>query len=450
MSGESKLAYRPEIDGIRAIAVLGVLLFHAGFSTFSGGYAGVDVFFVISGYLITRNILRAIDAGRFSYSGFFINRMRRLFPALLTTVGVSFVIGALLFSPPYMQPLAESAIVSILAASNIYFWSDTGYWDIQASLKPLLHIWSLSVEEQFYFIWPPLLLIASRANNKGIARILLLTTLGLSSLVFAGCLSVYHPQAAFYWMPWRAFEFTIGAAVIWLERAARPQGGLWPEMMAAGGLGMIILPFLFYTESTPFPVPGALLPCIGTALLIWVGGYCATSKLWSNRPLIWVGRISYSLYLVHWPLIVFYTYWRFVPPTQFERITLVIGSFALAIPLNVFIERRFRQSNSASRLSDGRYLRLSCAIATCVILIAFTAKLDDGWPWRVRPAAVGSGHRGQIVALVSRDGPACAGLPGSCRSDRRQSRRSFRRSGGGIAEAGRITWNFVSNCSHAG
>jgi peptidoglycan/LPS O-acetylase OafA/YrhL len=229
LSGISPISYRPEIDGIRAIAVLGVLLFHAGFQAFSGGYAGVDVFFVISGYLITRNILVAIDAGRFSYVEFFINRMRRLFPALLTTVAASFLVGALLFSPPYMQRLAEAAIVSVLAPSNVYFWSDTGYWDIQTSLKPLLHVWSLSVEEQFYFVWPPLLLIASRAKNKGVARILLLTTLGLSSLLAAGYLSLHHPRAAFYWMPWRAFEFMIGAAVIWLEMAAEPAAGCGPR-----------------------------------------------------------------------------------------------------------------------------------------------------------------------------------------------------------------------------
>ena len=180
------IAYRPEIDGLRAIAVLGVLLFHAGFPAFSGGYAGVDVFFVISGYLITRTILTGIDAGRFSYVGFFVNRVRRLFPALLTTIGVSLLIGALLFTPPHLKKLAEAAIVSVLGISNIYFWSEASYWDIESAFKPLLHTWSLAVEEQFYLVWPALLLIASRANNKRIARVVLLTTLGLTSLAVRG------------------------------------------------------------------------------------------------------------------------------------------------------------------------------------------------------------------------------------------------------------------------
>src|SRR3954463_4009396 len=186
------LAYRPEIDGMRAIAVLGVLLFHAGFPGFSGGYAGVDVFFVISGYLITRIILTAIDAGEFSFIGFFVNRVRRLFPALLTTVAISVVLGGLLLSPPYMKKLGEAAIVSVLGLSNIYFWSEAGYWDIESAFKPLLHIWSLSLEEQFYLIWPPLLLLASRAKNRRSARIAMVASLGLASLIAAALLTPHH------------------------------------------------------------------------------------------------------------------------------------------------------------------------------------------------------------------------------------------------------------------
>jgi peptidoglycan/LPS O-acetylase OafA/YrhL len=401
------IAYRPEIDGVRAIAVLGVLLFHAGFPAFSGGYAGVDVFFVISGYLITRSILTGIDAGRFSYLGFFVNRVRRLSPAFLTTVGVSLAVGALLFSPPYMKKLAEAAITSVLCVSNIYFWSEADYWDIESTFKPLLHTWSLSVEEQFYFVWPPLLLIASRANNKRVARIALVTTVGLTSLLFAGYLSLHHPRATFYWMPWRAFEFLIGAAVIRLEVVAQPCGRLWPEIMAFAGLAMIIVPFLAYGDHTPFPFPGALLPCIGTALLIWAGGSCRTAKLWTNRPMIWTGRISYSLYLVHWPLIIYYNYWRFDPPAELERIALVIGSFALALPLNRFVENRFKRSRISDRSSDARFLWISAAAGIGVVAIALTAKLDNGWPWRSQPEVLNAG----ILARLS---PWCRAETGLC------------------------------------
>src|SRR6201991_3368327 len=402
------IAYRPEIDGVRAIAVLGVLLFHAGFPAFSGGYAGVDVFFVISGYLITRTILAGIDAGRFSYVGFFVNRVRRLSPAFLTTIAVSLVVGALLFSPPYMKKLAEAAIVSVLCVSNIYFWSEADYWDIESTFKPLLHTWSLSVEEQFYFVWPPLLLLVSRANNKRVARIALVATVGLTSLFFAGYLSLHHSRATFYWMPWRAFEFMIGAAVIRLEMVAPPRGRLWPEVMAAGGLALVLVPFLAYGDHTPFPFPGALLPCTGTALLIWAGGSCLTAKLWANRPMIWTGRISYSLYLVHWPLIIYYNYWRFVPPTEFERIALVIGSFALAVPLNVFVENRFKRSRAPDRSSDARFLWTCAAAGIGMVAIALTAKLDNGWPWRSRPEALNPA----ILAKLSSN--ACGADAGLC------------------------------------
>jgi peptidoglycan/LPS O-acetylase OafA/YrhL len=401
------IAYRPEIDGMRAIAVLGVLLFHAGLPAFSGGYAGVDVFFVISGYLITRTILAAIDAGRFSYVGFFINRVRRLFPALLTTIGISFLVGALLFTSPHMKKLAEAAIVSVLGVSNIYFWSEADYWDIESAFKPLLHVWSLSLEEQFYLFWPPLLLMVSRAKNKRIARLVLVATLGLTSLLFAGLLGLHHPRATFYWMPWRAFEFMIGAAVIWLEVIVRPRGQLWPEILAASGLAMIIVPFLGYDDHTPFPFPGALLPCIGGALLIWAGASCLTARLWTNRLMIWIGRISYSLYLVHWPLIVYYNYWRFAPPTLLEQIGLVIGCFALAIPLNAFVENRFKRSRVPARSSDALFLPITTVAAVSVVAIAFSAKLDDGWPWRVPTARLNP----SIVAKLS---PWCREGTGLC------------------------------------
>jgi hypothetical protein len=208
-------------------------------------------------------------------------------------------------------------------------------------------------------------------------------------------------------MPWRAFEFMIGAAVIWLEAIARPRGRLWPEILAACGLAMIIVPFLAYTDHTPFPFPGALSPCIGTALLIWAGGSGLTSRLWTNRPMIWIGRISYSLYLVHWPLIIYYNYWRFAPPTLFEQIGLVVGSFALAIPLNAFVEKRFRRSRASERSSDAIFLGVSTAAAIGVVAIAFSAKLDNGWPWRLQPARLNP----DIVAKLS---PWCRDGAGLC------------------------------------
>ncbi|HYW64779.1 MAG TPA: acyltransferase family protein [Bradyrhizobium sp.] len=400
------LAYRPEIDGLRAIAVLGVLLFHAGFPAVSGGYAGVDVFFVISGYLITRIILRATDAGEFSFVAFFINRVRRLFPALLTTVAVSLFLGGLLFSPPIMKKLAEAAIVSVLGLSNIYFWSEAGYWDIESAFKPLLHIWSLSLEEQYYVLFPPLLLLAPRGKDKRAGRIALVAMLGLASLLGAAALGLHHPRATFFWMPWRAFEFMIGAAVIWVDPATSRLGRRPFEIMAVSGVMLILVPFVVYGEHTPFPFPGALAPCIGAALLILAGGSCRTAGLWTNPLMLWTGRISYSLYLVHWPLMVYYSYWRFDPLSGSERIGLVIASFALALPLHRFVENRFKRSR-APRSSDLVFLPLSAAAALGIMAIAFSAKLDDGWPWRVPQAQLDPAILAKLTAWCSDDAGIC-------------------------------------------
>lgn len=407
---------------MRAIAVLGVLLFHAGFSSFSGGYAGVDVFFVISGYLITRILLAGIEAGRFSFVRFFVNRVRRLFPALLTTVGISFVVGALLFSPPIMKKLAEAAIVSVLGVSNIYFWSEAGYWDIESASKPLLHIWSLSLEEQFYLVWPPLLLLAFRLKRSRFTWAMLAASVGVTSLLLAATLSLHHPRATFFWMPWRAFEFMIGAAVIRLEIAAPPRGRLWPEMMAAAGLALIVVPFLAYGDQTPFPFPGALAPCLGSALLIWAGGAGSVARLWTNRPMIWTGRISYSLYLVHWPLIVYYGYWRFAPPTMLEQIGLIVGSFALAIPLNAFVENRFKRSRISETSSDITFLGISTAATIALAAIALSAKLDDGWPWRAHPKVLDPSIVAKLTSWCRADtgicgAPAAAALIGDSHAD---------------------------------
>jgi len=245
-------SYRSSIDGLRAIAVLSVVLFHCGFARFSGGYVGVDIFFVISGYLITRKIHLEIVENNFSFLAFYLARMRRLFPALLATVTVTMLGGTLIFTPEHFSALAQSAIYSILAASNVYFWSQTGYWDLQSNLKPLLHIWSLSVEEQFYLVWPLLLLCSSRLRHHlGLA---LLFAIVCISVYFAGVIGELHPSAVFYLMPFRAFEFATGAVLIKFEQY-RPKPGIALEIATAIALGLIIWPILTYSERTRFPYP---------------------------------------------------------------------------------------------------------------------------------------------------------------------------------------------------
>jgi peptidoglycan/LPS O-acetylase OafA/YrhL len=280
-------------------------------------------FFVISGYLITRKISADLLAGSFSFRQFYLARLRRLYPALLATVAVTLLIGALLFSPPHLAKLAASAVASLLTFSNIYFWNEVGYWDIEVGLKPLLHIWSLSVEEQFYFVLPLILWGASRLRSPRVAIVAVVAVSGIASL----CTATDFPRSAvFYWMPLRAFEFAIGASIIWFEMIPMPR--FVREIDAVVGIGAIGYAVFFFNEKTAFPYAGALYPCIGTALLIYAGGSPVTANLWNNRLMIAIGRISYSLYLVHWPVVIFYSYWRISPLALGERIGLLAASLA--------------------------------------------------------------------------------------------------------------------------
>jgi hypothetical protein len=275
------------------------------------------------------------------------------------------------------EKLAAAAIASLLMFSNIYFWTEVGYWDLESGLKPLLHIWSLSVEEQFYFVWPLLLFAASRLKNPRTAIIVAVAVCGIVSFCFA---SDFARSTVFFWMPLRAFEFAIGASVIWFEAIRSPR--LLREIDAAVGLAAIAYAVFTFTVTTNFPYASALYPCIGAALLIYAGGSVSIARLWNNPPMIAIGRFSYSLYLVHWPVVTFYSYWRIVPLDMAERIGLVVASFALALPLHFLVERRYRHADPGRSRRNAAVLS-SVAAATClVIALAGSVWLSGGWHWR--------------------------------------------------------------------
>ena len=214
------MKYRPDIDVLRSIAVLGVVFFHAGFHTALGGYVGVDVFFVISGYLITRKIEEEIALGVFSFRNFYVNRARRLFPALFVTVLVTFFLSSLLLAADHFTQFAQSAVWTALSASNIFFWIDSGYWAADNRLKPLLHTWSLSVEEQFYLFWPLALYFLSKFANKFVPTALALT--GALSFIGAAAYFKIDQDAVFFLTPFRVFEFVVGALLVWLTTINQP------------------------------------------------------------------------------------------------------------------------------------------------------------------------------------------------------------------------------------
>jgi peptidoglycan/LPS O-acetylase OafA/YrhL len=374
-----KQNYRPDIDGLRAIAVAGVLCCHYRIPHLAGGFAGVDVFFVISGYLITQLIVSEINAGTFSFRAFYIRRARRLFPALYFTLLASLIAATVLFSPERMQGFGLSLVAAALSFSNILFWNQQGYFDVASTLKPLLHTWSLSVEEQFYLVWPVTLLVLSR---RRISIPLVLLVVFVVSLA-ANYIWQDHTSSIFYLLPFRAFEFAIGGSVVWLQRK-RLSGNLPYEAMLIAGLGMIVFSYVVFTASTPFPSFPALVPCIGTALAILGGSARFSGVLLRNPISVAVGLRSYSLYLAHWPIIVFYEYCVPGALGANGRWLLIVITLGIASAMYSVIEQPFR----ARQGNTFRYMRstfVPAAMSLTVVMVAasLSAWSSNGWIWRL-------------------------------------------------------------------
>ena len=383
------LHYIPQIDGIRAIAVMSVVLFHLGVTWTPGGFVGVDVFFVISGFLITRLIRQECTESRFSFSVFYVRRARRLFPALFFTLIAALVGGIILFSPSHLERLGGSLLHALLSVSNFYFWSEADYFDTSVRVKPLVHTWSLAVEEQFYMVWPLIVFLLAKVRRHPSLLPATIALLGVLSLVLSQLSLANHTTAAFYLAPFRIFEFAIGALTIWLMDAKPIARGWQFEAVAAAGLCSVLIPILYFTEATPFPGIAALLPAIGTSMMI----YAHRSRLlaWAigNRGMVAIGLVSYSWYLIHWPMIVFFEYYTFDPLTigsghTSTQFSLAVASLGLAALMYKFVEQPFRYvSRSKIRLS-GAAFGLVCALLSLIATLpAASTWAGDGWQWRV-------------------------------------------------------------------
>jgi len=384
--------YRPDIDGLRAVAVLAVLFYHVGFGWFPGGYVGVDVFFVISGFLITRLIRDEIATGTFRFSTFYIRRARRLFPAMFVTLAATFLAGTALFGPEDLERLGRAVVSAVLSVSNVLFWLESGYFDAAAETKPLLHTWSLAVEEQFYFLWPVTLVALMAWSRRVAARsetyagwivpgVLVLA--GVASLVATQIVLEIDQAAAFYLVPFRISEFAIGALMVWLV-VYRPQRAIVSDLLIVAGLALIVWPVLTYSSETVFPGLAALPPCVGTALLILAGPARRTGLILNNRVAVGIGLISYSLYLVHWPIIVFVRSWLVRPLDPVEQAVIVVVSIAIAAAMYRFVEQPFRRvAGRSGALSPRGFVRLCLILAALLVLPAALAWQGNGWAWRL-------------------------------------------------------------------
>lgn len=372
--------YRADIDGLRAVAVLLVLVYHAGFSFISGGFIGVDVFFVISGYLITGIIKSEIEKGRFSLKKFYVRRIKRLIPALLGVLIVTSIFAVFLLLPRDLVSYAKSVISVIFSVSNMYFWrANGGYFEGSVHEVPLLHTWSLSVEEQFYLIWPFTLLLFAKYLNHFYFKILLLVSIFVA-IYLSQWVSEVTFGASYYLLPTRMFELLMGAtlAISWKTLPQAPK--VIMDLLSVMGLALIVSSALVLTSASVFPGYNAVYPTLGAVLLIYSGKSQGSimNKFLSLPVMVWFGLISYSLYLWHWPIVAFINY------TGYELTTSIsTGIVAVSILLGwlswKYVETPFRKSKTVEfkPVALKMYV-LPCFIATVLCVgIVFKAGFPD-------------------------------------------------------------------------
>ncbi len=356
------MTYRREIDGLRAIAVLGVLLFHAGVPFFPGGYVGVDAFFVISGYLITGIILDDCRRGQFSILAFYARRVRRIFPALIMVLVCSLVAGWSLLLPIHYEMLSKEAFAAAFFVPNFLFWSEAGYFDTKAILKPLLHLWSLGIEEQFYLAWPLTLLFVARQRIVTIGILLIITILSFGLGVY---MTPINAAWAFYLPQFRIWELSLGALIACI--GPLPANAAIRSAASVLGLLGIGCAMVLFRSDSPFPGYIAALPTLATAAVIWSGrDSFAARYVLSSNAVVYLGLISYPLYLWHWPLLSFARYRHIEGPLTSAG--LLFASLIMAAATYELVEKRFRKLDTARAF---RPLIIGMASAAGVAAVVF-------------------------------------------------------------------------------
>ncbi|WP_104203802.1 acyltransferase family protein [Billgrantia saliphila] len=376
---EGVLKYRREIDGLRAVAVIPVILFHAGFSWFSGGYIGVDVFFVISGYLITSLIIADLEKGVFSIARFYERRARRILPALFFVMLCCIPFAWLWMLPSQFRDFSQSFVAISFFSSNILFWIKSGYFSAASEEKPLLHTWSLAVEEQFYLFFPLLLLVVWRLGRNPVYYLVII--ISSLSLLLTEWGWRYQPSANFYLLPFRAWELGAGAlCALWLNGRSQASS----SVLSILGLGMVIFPVFFYDKYVPFPSLYALVPVVGTVLIILFGSSSTLVGKWlSMKFMVGVGLISFSAYLWHQPLLAFARIRSLTPPSWEMMAILCIASLGLAYITWRFVENPFRNGSVRFMRSRAKVFAFSIVASTVFFASGVFGHLSGGIPQRV-------------------------------------------------------------------
>ncbi|MBA6349452.1 acyltransferase family protein [Colwellia sp. BRX8-9] len=375
------LKYRPDIDGLRAIAVLLVIFYHAGFKVISGGFVGVDVFFVISGFLITSIINKDIQKNEFKLFNFYVKRIKRILPSFYVVIFTTLLIGFFLLLPNDFIALGKSFLASSMFFANMFFWKVTGgYFNSSTGEMPLLHIWSLSLEEQFYFIWPFFLLfiLKSRAN-KSIIPLTLVAVICL--FIFSEWAAIHKPNAAYYFLLTRAGELLIGALLaLTLASGFRLKPSLAKYLSIFGGV-LILVPAFSLSKTSVFPGLNSLWPCLGAALIILSGSASTTlvSKVLSSKLLVFIGLISYPMYLWHWPIIAYINYLNY----DLDYVLgggVILLTTVLAILTWHFVEKRLRRV----QLSDvSAFIHIFAIPSLIVFSLSILIIVNDGFDKRL-------------------------------------------------------------------
>ena len=361
--------------------MLTVVLYHYGIAPFTGGFIGVDVFFVISGYLITKNLFTDLSGDRFSLVRFYDRRFRRILPALLVVLVASVAAGYLLLLPGDFARLGESGMFAAFGFSNFYFLWSSGYFDPAAEMQPLLHTWSLAVEEQFYLFWPLVMWCVWRLRKSAVFLLAGLAVIALASFVASVYWVETDQPVAFFMLHTRAWELAAGAALVFAKPIASRALG---EGMGWIGLALIFYAAVQLTAETAFPGWNALYPCVGAALLVWPKSATTSAhRLLSLRPAVFIGLISYSLYLWHWPVLVFFRHYaNAAMPTLTEAIMLIGLSIAAAWISLHLVERPVRQMRFQF-WTPGRTIIAGAVSMAVTAAIASYSYLGNGLPGRL-------------------------------------------------------------------
>ncbi len=379
----NNLKYRAEIDGLRALAVLSVIIFHAGVDTLSGGFVGVDIFYVISGYLITTIISTSLQKQEFSFTAFYIRRIKRLLPAALIMVFTTVALGIVFLTPDKYIELSKSAIYANLFMANVWFSNNSGYFDLSTQISPLVHMWSLSVEEQFYFVFPFILFISYKI--KGMLGVKLsIFVIFVFSFVLSVVLTDKYPNFSFYMLHTRAWELCVGAGIALLP-ALKSDHKLVARFLSFSGLIFIGLSLFVLTENDIYPGYLALFPVFGTALILFslANNNSAVKSLLTFPLITFVGKISYSAYLWHWPIVVYYRI--HINQRHFnslEILLLIVASLITGYLSWKYIEEKFRYQKQNNKKIT---LVTSCALALSLSL-PFTIYFLKGIPSRISQA----------------------------------------------------------------